>query len=283
VTGAIVITTPAELRDRYQLGASVGLVPTMGSLHEGHLSLIRRAAAENDLAVVSAFVNPTQFNDTFDLARYPRSLERDVELATSAGANLVYAPEVATVYPAGFATRVHVDRITELWEGESRPGHFDAVATVVSILLNQVRPDRAYFGEKDFQQLAMIRQMHRDLAVPGEIVACPTVREPDGLAMSSRNARLSEGERAIAPVLYEALRAMDEAARGGERSSLKLAILGAVIVKRAKEIELEYLQVIDPETLEPLEVAIPGARAIIAATIGNIRLIDNIALLDGES
>jgi pantoate--beta-alanine ligase len=178
---------------------------------------------------------------------------------------------------------VHVDRITELWEGESRPGHFDAVATVVSILVNQVRPDRAYFGEKDFQQLAMIRQLHRDLAVPGEIVACPTVRELDGLAMSSRNARLSEGERAVVPVLYEALRAMDEAARGGERSSLKLAILGAVIVKRAKEIELEYLQVIDPETLEPLEVAIPGARAIIAATIGNIRLIDNIALLDGES
>ena len=281
--GTIVVTTVAELRDRRGPRDAVGLAPTMGALHEGHLSLIRRSAAENGLTVVSVFVNPTQFNDPFDLALYPRSLERDTELAASAGADLVFAPDMETVYPPGFATGVHVANVTEQWEGESRPGHFDAVATVVSILLNQVRPDRAYFGEKDFQQLAMIRQLHRDLALPGEIVACPTVREPDGLAMSSRNARLTDAERAVAPFLYQALSAMSEAARRGERSSLKLAILGAVIMKRASEVELEYLQIVDPGTLEPLEVAAPGARAIIAATIGGTRLIDNIPLPEIEA
>jgi pantoate--beta-alanine ligase len=187
---------------------------------------------------------------------------------------------VEAIYPPGFATTVQVARITDPWEGESRPGHFDGVATVVSILLNGVRPDRSYFGEKDFQQLAMIRRLHRDLALPGEIVPCPTVREPDGLAMSSRNVRLGTEDRAVAPALYEALSAMREAASSGERSALKLAILGAVMVKRAPRVELDYLQVVDPATLEPVEVAVPGSRAIVAATIGDVRLIDNLALLD---
>jgi len=276
----IVVKTTAELAAYRLSGQSVGLVPTMGALHEGHLSLIRRAEEENGLVVVSVFVNPTQFNDPSDLERYPRSLETDTELAGSTGASIIYAPAVETIYPPGFATGVHVAGITDLWEGESRPGHFDGVATVVSILLNQVRPDRSYFGEKDFQQLVMIRRLHRDLSLPGDIVPCPTVRERDGLAMSSRNARLGVADRAAAPALHEALDAMREAAVGGERSALKLAILGAVMVKRAPRFELDYLQVVDPVTLDPLEDVVPGARAIIAATIGGVRLIDNIALLD---
>jgi len=161
-----ILHTPAELDARHEPGRTIGLVPTMGALHEGHLSLMRRAAAENDLVVVSIFVNPTQFNDPSDLAKYPRTLERDAELAATAGVDLIYAPEVSTIYPDGFATTVTVSGVTDLWEGESRPGHFNGVATVVSILLNQVRPGRAYFGEKDFQQLAMVRRMQRDLSLP---------------------------------------------------------------------------------------------------------------------
>ena len=279
----IVVKTTAELAAYRLSGQSVGLVPTMGALHEGHLSLIRRAAAETDIVVVSVFVNPTQFNDPSDLERYPRSLETDTDLAASAGASVIYAPSVETIYPPGFATGVHVAGLTDLWEGESRPGHFDGVATVVSILLNQVRPDRSYFGEKDFQQLAMIKRMHRDLALPGEIVPCPTVRERDGLAMSSRNARLDVTDRAVAPALHEALDAMREAAAAGERSALKLAILGAVMVKRTRRFELDYLQVVDPTTLDPLEIVVSGARAIVAATIGGVRLIDNLALLDDRA
>ncbi len=275
-----VVRTPLELAGHRTPGQPVGLVPTMGALHEGHLSLIRRAADENGLVLVSVFVNPAQFNDPADLERYPRTLETDTELAASAGADLIYAPAVETIYPPGFATGVHVAHVTDLWEGESRPGHFDGVATVVSILLNQVRPDRSYFGEKDFQQLAMIRRMHRDLALPGEIVTCPTVREPDGLAMSSRNARLGSEARAAAPVLYEALGAMQEAVGAGERSALKVAILGAVLVKRSPAVELDYLQVVEPVTLDPVEVVLPGSRAIVAATIGGVRLIDNVELID---
>ena len=279
----IVVHTSAELDVHRAPRQSVGLVPTMGALHEGHLSLIRRAAAETDLVVVSVFVNPTQFTDPADLARYPRSLEADAELAASAGANLIYAPTVETIYPPGFSTRVHVAGLTDPWEGESRPGHFDGVATVVSILLNGVRPDRSYFGEKDFQQLAMIRRMHRDLSLPGEIVTCATVREPDGLAMSSRNVRLGADDRAAAPALNEALAAMREAANAGERSALRLAILGAVMVKRVPQFDLDYLQVVDPATLDPVDLIVPGSRAIVAATIGGVRLIDNLALVDEGS
>jgi len=278
----IAVHTPAGLARHRAPGQSVGFVPTMGALHEGHLSLIRRAAAENGLVVVSVFVNPAQFNNAADLERYPRALETDTALAAAAGAHLVYAPTVETIYPPGFATRVHVAGVTESWEGEARPGHFDGVATVVTILLNQVRPDRAYFGEKDFQQLAMVRRMQRDLALPGAIVPCPTVREADGLAMSSRNARLAGEDRAVAPILYEALAAMREAAMGGERSSLKLAILGAVMVRRAPRIDLDYLQVVDPVTLTPVDAVVPGVRAIVAATLGGVRLIDNLALLAEE-
>jgi pantoate--beta-alanine ligase len=274
-----IVHTPGALADLREPGHTVGLVPTMGALHDGHLSLIRRAAAGNDAVVVSVFVNPAQFNDPADLERYPRDLGRDAALASGAGATVVYAPEVGTIYPEGFATTVSVAGVTESWEGESRPGHFDGVATVVTILLNQVRPDRSYFGEKDFQQLAMVRRLHRDLALPGQIVGCPTVREPDGLAMSSRNARLGPREREAAPRLHEALATMAGAAQAGETSALRLATMGAVLLRRSPEIHLDYLQVVDPLTLEPLDDIRPGARAIVAATIGGVRLIDNLALL----
>ncbi len=281
IARAAVVTTPAawrDLRAAAQPGASAGLVPTMGGLHEGHLSLIRRAAAENDLVVVSVFVNPMQFGDPADLENYPRSLDRDLELASDAGASVVYAPAVETIYPAGFATSVHVSGVTERWEGESRPGHFDGVATVVTILLNQIRPDRAYFGEKDWQQLVLIRGMHTDLALPGTIVACPTVREADGLAMSSRNSRLRDEERAAATVLWRALTAMREMTGTGEADALKLALMGAIIIRREPAVTLDYLQVVDPETLEPVDIVRPGSRAIVAAMVGSTRLIDTMAL-----
>lgn len=274
------VVTPAELRAAIPVGGSVGLVPTMGALHTGHAALIARAAVENDVVVVSIFVNPTQFNDPADLAKYPRTLERDLAVATEAGATHVYAPEAATIYPEGFATTIHVSGVTELWEGESRPGHFDGVATVVSILLNQVRSDRSYFGEKDFQQLAMVKRLHRDLALPGEIVPCPIVRELDGLALSSRNVRLSDHGRVIAPMLHEVLTVMASAAAEGERSVIRLVIAGAVLIKRAPEIDLEYLNIVDPLTLEPLDEVTPGCRAIVAATIDGVRLIDNLVLLE---
>jgi pantoate--beta-alanine ligase len=279
---ALVVTTPLALAGEVPVGASVGLVPTMGALHEGHLNLIRRAGAENDVVVVSIFVNPTQFADASDLAKYPRDLQRDVDLAGSAGATMIYAPEVGTIYPHGFATAVHVDGVTELWEGESRPGHFDGVATVVTILLNQVRPDRSYFGEKDFQQLAMVTRLHRDLHLTGAIVPVPTVREADGLAMSSRNVRLTARGRTIAPAIYDTLVTMQRAVAEGERSAIRLVIAGAVLLKRFPEIDLDYLQVVHPLTLEPLDTVKPGARAIVAVTIDGVRLIDNLALMPGD-
>ncbi len=280
IAHAAVVTTPDQWRGfrASRPNASVGLVPTMGALHEGHLSLIRRAAAENDLVVVSIFVNPTQFSDPADLERYPRTLDRDIALASDAGASILYAPDAETIYPRGFATSVHVDGVTERWEGEARPGHFDGVATVVSILLNQVRPDRAYFGEKDWQQLVMIRRLHADLALPGAIVACPTVREADGLALSSRNVALRGEERASAPVLARALSAMREMALAGESDALKLAVMGAIIIRREPAVSIEYLQVVDPGTLEPVDTVRPGSRAIVAARIGSTRLIDTMAM-----
>lgn len=257
---------------------SVGLVPTMGALHEGHLSLIRRAAAETDRVVVSVFVNPTQFNDPGDLAKYPRDLERDAALAFGAAATVIYAPSVEQIYPDGFATTVQVRGITERWEGASRPGHFDGVATVVAILLDQTRPDRSYFGEKDFQQLTMIRRMHADLALPGKIVGCPLVREDDGLALSSRNVRLNAGARQWALALSRALRAMRAQAEAGERNVRPLLATGERLLA---QVDLDYLAIVDPATLDPVDTLVPGARALVAATVGGVRLIDTMAMTDG--
>ena len=254
-----------------------GLVPTMGALHEGHLSLIRRSAAENGRTVVSVFVNPTQFDDRADLARYPRDLARDAALAREAGANLVFAPGVEAIYPPGFATSVDVAGLTERWEGAARPGHFRGVATVVAILLNLVRPARAYFGEKDYQQLVVVRRLHADLKLPGEIVGCPTVRDHDGLALSSRNARLSSAERTRAAAVPRALFRMAALAAAGERDAARLIESGSGELASETALATEYLAVVDGESLEPVATVRAGARALVAVRLGGVRLIDNVA------
>ena len=274
--------TPNLVRTREELraalgGARPGLVPTMGALHEGHLALIARAAGENPLTVVSVFVNPTQFTNRDDLARYPRDMGRDRDHAGRAGADLIFAPEVETIYPSGFATAVDVGELGARWEGVSRPGHFRGVATVVTILLNLVRPARAYFGEKDWQQLQVIRRLHRDLALPGEIVGCPTVRDDTGLAWSSRNARLTDADRALAGHIPQAIAAVRRAAAAGERDVSRLEALGRKELNRPG-IAVDYLAIVDGESLEPLSTLAPGARLIVATDVGGTRLIDNGAI-----
>jgi pantoate--beta-alanine ligase len=276
---ARVIADPESLQ-RILSNRVVGFVPTMGALHAGHAALIQRSARENECTVISIFVNPTQFDDPADLARYPRDLERDVAYAADAGADLIYAPDVATVYPPGFSTAVEVSGLTERWEGAARPGHFRGVATVVTILLNTVRPRRAYFGEKDYQQLLVVRRLHRDLLLPGEIVGCPTVREADGLALSSRNARLTPQQREQAAAIPQALFAMADAARAGEVSVKRVLHAGQKRLAAAPDITVEYLAIVDGDDLTPLERLVPGARAIVAARLGAVRLIDNVPLLE---
>lgn len=270
-----VVRTPEELGD---LGkGTCGLVPTMGALHAGHLTLIARAAAENDTAVVSIFVNPSQFGNANDLARYPRNLESDIATAAAAGAGIIYAPDAATVYPPGFSTWVEPGSLAEQWEGKSRPGHFRGVATVVSILLNSVLPRRSYFGEKDFQQLQVIRRMHRDLRLPGTIVASPTVRDMDGLALSSRNARLSAHGRVTARSIPMALAAIADASRRGVTAAPDLESAGRRVLAQPG-LELDYLAIVDAATLEQVEIASGPRRVLLAAVVDGVRLIDNIAL-----
>jgi pantoate--beta-alanine ligase len=254
-----------------------GLVPTMGALHAGHLSLISRSASENPLTVVSIFVNPTQFTSPEDLARYPRDLQGDVELAGQAGADLIFAPEIVSIYPPGFDSTVEVGELSKQWEGASRPGHLRAVATVVTILMNLAQPARAYFGEKDYQQLQVIRRMHLDLALPGKIIGCPTVRDADGLALSSRNVRLSEEDRTRALSLPRAIGAVTAAAAGGETDVRRLEA-DALAEFDGTGVEVEYLALVDDSSLEPLQTLRHGARLLIAAQIGGIRLIDNAAV-----
>ena len=277
MTLPLVLKTPDEI-DHIRPDGPLGLVPTMGALHDGHASLIRVAAAECDAVVVSIFVNPTQFNDPADLDRYPRRLELDRAFAGDAGATAIYAPEMSTIYPEGYATQVSVSGITQWWEGEHRPGHFDGVATVVAILLNQVHPDRSYFGEKDWQQLAMIRRMARDLSLPGEIIGCPVIRDRDGLALSSRNARLSDEERSTALVIPQALRAMQDAVGMGESDTSVLLNIGTSVLNRKPAVTVEYLALVDPETLESVDRIRTGTRALIAARVGATRLIDTMDL-----
>jgi pantoate--beta-alanine ligase len=269
----------ARLDEERRAGRRVGVVLTMGALHEGHAALIRRAAAESDVVAVSVFVNPTQFADPSDLTNYPRTLDADVELAAAAGADVVFAPPVAEVYPdwpVPPATSVSVRALVDRWEGASRPGHFDGVATVVTKLLSAAGRCRAYFGEKDFQQLAVVRRVARDLSLPAEVVGCPTVREPDGLALSSRNGRLSPAERTAAVRLSRALAAGAGAlAAGADRPAVETAM--ADVVADEPLVELDYAVLVAADDLEPAEPGHAGPlRLLIAARVGPVRLIDNV-------
>lgn len=260
-------------------GRCLGLVPTMGALHEGHLSLVRRAMRECDLVVVSIFVNPLQFAPDEDLDAYPRDLEGDLSLLDGLGqpgVDLVFAPTPSAFTPPGRRTTVTVSGLTSGLEGASRPTHFAGVTTIVTKLLNVVLPDRAYFGEKDFQQLAVIRQMVRDLDMPVEIVGCPTVRDPDGLALSSRNAYLTPEQRTQALVLSAALREI-AAEWDGDASRARDALRRRIA--SAPGVRLDYAEVVDPETLKPLRGVVEGpAHAVVAAVVGATRLIDNCRL-----
>lgn len=257
---------------------TIGLVPTMGALHDGHLSLIERAREQCDVVVVSLFVNPSQFNESADLERYPRQEDRDRELAELAGADILFAPSAEEVYPAGFATTVEVLGLTDRLEGAMRgSSHFRGVTTVVCKLLNMVAPDVAYFGQKDAQQTIVIRRMAQDLNIPVRIEVCPTVREEDGLAMSSRNAQLDVDDRARAVALHAALRAAEYAVAEGERSAGEILAAGRAAME-GFDVEPEYLALVSPTTLEPVARLDEHALLAVAARVGAVRLIDNTML-----
>jgi pantoate--beta-alanine ligase len=266
-------------------GRQVGLVPTMGALHDGHRSLVERARAECGLVAVTIFVNPLQFNDPSDLEAYPRTLEADTELLDLAGADIVFVPQVSDLYPdhpAPPAVTVQVSGITEMFEGASRPGHFVGVATVVAKLFAMAGRCRAYFGEKDFQQLAMVRRLARDLCFPVEVVGCATVREPDGLAISSRNVRLSGSERRSAAVLHRALAAGVSAVSKGEDRPSEITDLMLGVLASEPGIEPEYVAVVDPRSLATPELLAGEIRLLVAARVGPVRLIDNLGAFVGE-
>jgi pantoate--beta-alanine ligase len=258
---------------------TVGFVPTMGALHAGHLSLVQEARAANDIVIVSIFVNPKQFNDANDLDQYLRDLTADAEMLTEYDVDYIFAPDAEEMYPPGFSTHVDVDGVTEAFEGASRPGHFRGVATVVTILLNTVRPDRAYFGQKDAQQAAVVRRLATDLGFETEVVVLPTVREESGLAMSSRNERLSADERQKAAVIIEALR---EAKREFKKGVREAADLTRIVEKRIADeplASLDYVAVVDRESMQPVNaVGENEALIIVAVKLGGVRLIDNVIL-----
>ena len=259
-------------------GLTVGLVPTMGYLHDGHRSLMRAARAETSFVVVTIFVNPLQFGPGEDLGRYPRDLAGDLDACTHEGVDVVFAPSVAEMYPQPSATTVHVSGLTEGLCGAHRPGHFDGVTTVVSKLFSIVGPSRAYFGRKDAQQLAVVTRMAADLDLPVEVVGCPLMREADGLALSSRNAYLSDEHRRAAPVLFRSLRAAADAVVAGERDPHKLIGTIRAVVASEPDIELEYVEVRDAATIAPIAAVDGDVLVAVAARIGGTRLIDNVGL-----
>jgi pantoate--beta-alanine ligase len=277
-----VLRTVVELRSwsrqERAAGRSVGLVPTMGALHAGHSSLIRAAAAGCGVVAVSVFVNPTQFGPNEDFARYPRTFEADCKLAEAAGAQVVFAPSVDELYPAGAATFVEVEGLSERLDGGSRPGHFRGVATVVAKLLIAAEPDRAYFGQKDAAQVAVLRRMTSDLRLATGIVVCPIVREEDGLALSSRNIYLSQDERVQALALSRAVRGAEELFAGGERRADKFVEEARVALTESTEVRVDYIVLVDWATLEPVETAAAGSLFAVAAWVGATRLIDNAIL-----
>ncbi len=259
-------------------GRAVGLVPTMGALHAGHRSLIAAAAADCDTVAVTIFVNPLQFGAGEDLARYPRRLEADLSAAASAGATHVFAPTPQAMYPQPFLTTVHVGGLSADLEGAHRPGHFDGVSTVVTKLFALAGRCRAYFGEKDYQQLLVVRRLAAELGLPAEVVSCPTVREADGLACSSRNANLDEPARAAAPVLYRALRAGAQLIESGERDPKLVTGRVADVVDAEPLARLDYAEVVEAHTLERAVVLDGDVRLLVAARVGAVRLIDNLGL-----
>ncbi|MFI4949455.1 MAG: pantoate--beta-alanine ligase [Caulobacterales bacterium] len=273
-----VLKTVAELRAARSGVGDLGLVPTMGYLHEGHLSLVARAKADSGAVAVSIFVNPTQFGPNEDLARYPRDLGRDLALLEAAGADLVFTPDAAEMYPPGFDTRIEIGGVTEVLEGAVRPGHFAGVATVVAKLFNIVQPTRAYFGQKDAQQSVVIRKLVRDLDMPVEIVVAPTVREADGLALSSRNSYLTSSERAGAPAIYRALQAAQALFDGGERDAdaLRDAMRRALAAELV--LRVDYVSIADAASLRELDRVEGAALASMAVRLGSTRLIDNLQL-----
>ncbi|MDP9068484.1 MAG: pantoate--beta-alanine ligase [Actinomycetota bacterium] len=263
------------LRGSRARGRSIGFVPTMGALHPGHLSLVAAARAETDVVVLSIFVNPLQFGPSEDLAAYPRPEGRDLQLAEQAGVDVAFLPPVSEMYRPGRSTTLSLAGPAVVLEGAARPGHFDGVATVVAKLFNQVQPDRAYFGQKDAQQVAVIKAMVRDLSIPVEVVVCPTVREPDGLALSSRNAYLVGSERTAATVLWRALQAGSRAVEEGAAWEVAEKTMEQVVAGEAG-VSLEYARAVDPETFEPASGR--AALLVIAARVGRARLIDNLPI-----
>ncbi|MEO8041378.1 MAG: pantoate--beta-alanine ligase [Acidobacteriota bacterium] len=262
---------------------TVSFVPTMGALHEGHLALVKEARAASDVVIVSIFVNPEQFNDKGDLERYPRDLTSDAALLAAYEVDYIFAPEDSEIYPEGFATYVYVEGVSEGLEGASRPGHFRGVATIVTILFNAIRPDLAFFGQKDAQQVAVIKRMTADLGFETEIVVLPTVREESGLALSSRNRILSPEKREKASVIFAALREAKIAFNRGERNAAKLIEIVQERIGGEPLATIDYVSIVDSRTLEPVE-KVPETETLIAAAVrfGNVRLIDNIVLNRGQ-
>jgi pantoate--beta-alanine ligase len=268
----------AASRTARREGKRLGFVPTMGALHEGHLSLVRAAKAQSDVAAVSIFVNPLQFGPNEDLAKYPRTLERDVELLENEAVDILFAPSLEEMYPAGAITYVTVEGLSEKLCGRSRPGHFRGVTTVVAKLFHIVEPDLAFFGQKDAAQTTIIRRMVRDLNLPVEIVVCPIVREPGGLAMSSRNAYLSPQERKSALILHRALADVRSRFDQGERNAATLIAAGKQLLAQEPNVRLDYFEIVDPATLDSMQGLASSALVALAAFVGKTRLIDNIVL-----
>ncbi|HPM80911.1 MAG TPA: pantoate--beta-alanine ligase [Candidatus Anammoximicrobium sp.] len=265
----------AGVRAARAAGRMIGLVPTMGALHEGHLSLVRASQAEGGFTIVTIFVNPTQFGPHEDFDKYPRTLPADLEALASCRADLVFAPSREAMYPAGCSTFVEPPRVGQRWEDDCRPGHFRGVATVVLKLFHLAQADVAFFGQKDYQQAAVVRRMVQDLNVPIEIRVCPTVREPDGLAMSSRNRYLSADQRQQALAISRSLRLADQLAASGERQAARLVEAMQRVLAEAQIRRIDYVAVVDPETLEPVSELAGPVMALIAAKVGTTRLIDN--------
>jgi pantoate--beta-alanine ligase len=278
----LTIASSAEMtalsREARRAGKCLGFVPTMGALHAGHLSLVRTARAQSDVVVASIFVNPKQFGPNEDFAKYPRSLESDSAKLSGEQADYLFQPSVEEMYPNSATAWVTVEGITDKLDGRSRPGHFRGVTTVVAKLFNIVQPDLAFFGQKDAAQAAIVRKMVRDLNFDVEIVVCPIVREPDGLAMSSRNVYLGPAERRQATVLYRALMRIQMLADQGESDSARLAAAGRQVLSEEPSVRLDYLEIVNPDTLDPVRDTSGGALIAVAAYVGITRLIDNIVL-----